>query len=174
VTKILGGDSNSIFLFSYICLIDRYIHRWSGIFIVTPHTCDTKNQKHKEGIESKSMRMNECSRGDFFTVDSNSTTTRAISCSTESFWIFIIRIQLLWPQFPLKSEPPVTVLKEMFTINNLQLLDDYFSKTLHGIQEWKVKRKLYFSQWCPWLNCHEEKNCQGKYKFVKKWMLLQS
>jgi len=80
------------------------------------------------------MRMNECSRGDFFTVDSNSTTTRAISCSTESFWIFIIRIQLLWSQFPLKSEPPITVLKEMFTINNLQLLDDYFSKFLHGIQ----------------------------------------
>jgi hypothetical protein len=27
------------------------------------------------------------------------------------------------------------VLKEIFTINNLQLLDDYFSKFLHGIQE---------------------------------------
>ena len=79
------------------------------------------------------MRMNECSQGDFLQ------------------WIQIQQLQRLFPaarrvsEFSLLesnyfghnffSEPPITVLKEMFTINNLQLLDDYFSKILHGIQE---------------------------------------
>jgi hypothetical protein len=72
------------------------------------------------------MRMNECSQGDFLQ------------------WIQIQQLQRLFPaarrvsEFLLLEfnyfghnffyEPPIPVLKEMFTINNPQLLDDYFSK----------------------------------------------
>jgi hypothetical protein len=86
------------------------------------------------------MRMNECSRGDFLQwiqIQQQGLFPAARKVSEFS----LLESNYFCHNF--FSEPPINMLREMLikhTVNILQLLDDYFSKFLHGIQERKVKR----------------------------------
>ena len=86
------------------------------------------------------MRMNECSRGEFLQwiqIQQQGLFPAARKVSEFSL------LESNYFAHNFFSEPPITMLREMLI--NLQLLDAYFSNFLHGIQERKVKRKLYFS-----------------------------